>query len=108
MAEKTDEKKVVPEQDREFAKAADAVLRTEQGRKLWSLLAHRMGFFKSSIRRKADGEIASLSTEALEAQRLVYLELRTLPTYELLAAAEQLADPINNKVLVKPQEERKK
>jgi hypothetical protein len=108
MAEKKVEApKVVPDQDREFAKAADAVLRTDQGRKLWALLAKRMGFFKSSIRRKADGEIAVLSTEALEAQRLIYLELRALPTFELLIAAEALADPAN-KPLQKPQEERKK
>lgn len=107
MAEKAEEKKVVPEQDLEFAKAADIVLRTDAGRKMWGLLAKRMGFFASSIRRKADGEIAPLSTEALEAQRLIYLELRTLPTFELLIAAEGLVDPAN-KSLRKPQEERKK
>lgn len=110
MAEKKEEKpKVVPDQDREFAKAADAVLRTDAGRKLWGLLAKRLGFFASSIRRKADGEIAPLSTEALEAQRLIYLELRNLPTFELLIAAEGLVDPANKSLsAVKPQEERKK
>jgi hypothetical protein len=105
---KAAEIKVVPEQDREFARAADAVLRTEAGRKLWALLAKRMGFFTSSIRRTSAGEIAPLSTEALEAQRLVYLELRTLPTYELLIAAEGLADPTNKTLSAKPLEERKK
>lgn len=109
MAEKPkDVPKVVPDQDRDFAKAADAVLRTDAGRKFWGLLAKRMGFFASSIRRKADGEIAPLSTEALEAQRLIYLELRTLPTFELLIAAEGLVDPANKSMLPKSQEERKK
>lgn len=107
MEKKTEDVKVVPEQDIEFARAADIVLRTEAGRKLWALLARRLGFFSSSMRRKTDGEIAVLSTEALEAQRLIYLELRNLPTYELLAAAEALADPMNKSAHTK-KEERKK
>ncbi len=102
-----DKPMVVPEQDRDFASAADAVLRTEAGRKLWGLLAKRLGYFQSTMVRVRGGDIAPLSTEALSAMRDVYLDFRTLPTYELLAAAEALADP-QNKSAGKPQEERKK
>jgi hypothetical protein len=113
MAKKSEAKKaVVPVTDDEFAKAADAILKTDEGRKFWVCLARRLGFFQSDLARLRDGSIESLSTEALAAQRNVYLGLRKLPTYELLAAAESLADPENpvnrNSQAQKPQEERKK
>ena len=72
--------------------AVDAVLRTEAGIKLWAYLARRCGFFTSSLSRRTDGEIAELGTEAREAQRLIYLELRALAATELRAAAEKVAE----------------
>lgn len=106
MAEKKEEKKTVPVNE-DLGVAVDAVLRTEYGRKVWAHLAKRCGFFQSSLSRRADGEIAALSTEAKEAQRLIYLEFRDLASPELRAVAEQLAEfpPIVGK---KSEEERKK
>lgn len=85
------EKKVVPE-DATLRRDVDAILRTEPGRRFWAHLARRLGFYQSSLRRRPDGEVAALSTECLEAQRLVYLELRQIPSRALLTPAEELAE----------------
>lgn len=107
MAEEAKAKKVVvsPEEEK-LNKNIDEVLRTEAGRAVWAHLARRLGFFESSLSRKADGEVAVISTECKEAQRLVYIELRRRASRELLVVAEALAEaPVL--VAPKPEEERK-
>ena len=88
---KKEEKKVIPE-DKRLAYSFDSVLRTPEGQVVWAWLARRLGFFSTSLRQKADGEVAVLSTECREAQRLVYLEMRSIPTRELRAMAEEFAE----------------
>lgn len=105
MAEK-DSRKVVPNPEVErLAKSVDEVLRTEAGRALWVHLFHLCGYNTTSLSRKNDGEVAPLSTECKEAQRLVYIRLRGLASPELRAVVEQMAEaPV---AAPKPEEERK-
>jgi hypothetical protein len=68
-------------------------------------MANRCGFFQTSLTRKSDGEVAELSTECKEAQRLLYLELRRRAPRTLLREAEDLAERL---LTEKPKEEEKK
>ena len=107
MADKKEKrKKEVPGHaaDEKLNAQIDAVLRTEEGQAFWAHLANFCGFFVSSLKRKADGEIAVSTTECLEAQRNVYLQLRKRPSRELLRRAEDLAEAPPTK----PKEEGKK
>lgn len=72
--------------------AVDAVLKTENGKVLWAHLFDVCGYSISSLTKKLDGDVSVLSTECKEAQRLIYINLRKLPTRELLAAAEAVAE----------------
>ena len=84
--------KVIPE-DKKLGIAIDTVLRTEAGQLLWAHIAKKCGMFESSLSRNPQtGEINPLGTEAQEAQRFFYLELRKLATPGLLRTAEVLAD----------------
>ena len=100
-----EEKKVVPVNPREekLNRSIDEVLRTEAGRDVWAFIFNLCGYNTSSLTSKNDGEVAPLSTECKEAQRLVYIRLRNRASKELLAAVEQLAES----PIVKPEEERK-
>ena len=89
-----DEKKsVVNIQGDKLRAHIDAVLRTEAGRAVFAYLFRACGYNVSSIViNRVTGEIAPLSTECKEAQRLIYINLRQLASRELLAAAEELAE----------------
>ena len=110
-----EEKRKVPAnpEEEKLAQNIDEVLRTEAGRAFWAFLARRLGFFETSLVVRKDGEIAQLSTDCKEAQRLVYLELRRRASRELLAVAEQLAEtPVAvvaaaAAAALKPEEERR-
>lgn len=104
MADK--DKKVVPV-DLKLAKAVEIVAQGDAGRVLLAHLATRCGFFESSLSRRADGEIAPLATDAKEAQRLIWIELRRLLTPELRHAIEAFAEQ-SSTFVAQPQEERKK
>lgn len=103
--------KIVPGEGRSIGKSIDAVLRTDEGKDLFAHLANVCGFFVTSLTHKrSDGEVAVLTTECKEAQRLVYLDLRKLASRGLLAEAEALAeDPKPEPVVADkiPEEERK-
>lgn len=77
---------------RKLLAAVDQLLKTEAGREVWAHLYDACGFKKSSLTRVANGDVAPLSTECKEAQRLIYLDLRKLATPELLAKAEFFAE----------------
>ena len=82
-------------QERRLATVRGAIkemLRTPTGVIFWSHLFDLCGYNKSSLTRKLDGEIAPLSTECKEAQRLIYLELRKLAPPDLLMRAEDTAE----------------
>lgn len=68
--------------------AVDALLKTEEGRLVWGWFFERCGYNKPVLMRLAGGDVAPLSTEALAAQREVYVAARKLATPELLARAE--------------------
>lgn len=70
----------------------DSFLKSEEGRLLWAHIFNLCGYSKSSLTRMAGGDIAPMSTECKEAQRLVYIELRKLATPELLSSAEFFAE----------------
>lgn len=109
MANRLTALEVIERENAKLKAHVDAVLRTESGRVLWAQLAKALGFFGSSLIRKADGEIAPLATECKEAQRLIYLQLRQLPSRELLKQAEDLADaPLPPVVSAKSVEEERK
>jgi hypothetical protein len=74
--------------------AVDTVLRTEAGQLLWKWLFYRCGYNATSLVRKPDGEIAELATHCKEAQRLIYLQLRTLVSVELLHEVEIFAEKL--------------
>ena len=82
----------VNETEVKLRRSVDAVLRTEHGRALWAHLVVKCGFFETSLTRTSNGEVAPLSTECKEAQRLLYLNLRKLASPELRAVAETLAE----------------
>lgn len=86
----------------------DAVLQTESGREFVAWLHDACGFNVTSLVRQPDGEIAPLSTECKEAQRLVYLNIRKLATRELIVKAEDLAHDKHVVAAKKIEEERKK
>ena len=73
-------------------RAVDEVLKSAAGQIFWAHLFEISGYSVSSLTKKADGEIAELSTECKEAQRLLYINLRKLPSRELLRAAEAYAE----------------
>lgn len=87
----TEEKKIIVG-DAKLHEAVDTVLRTEAGRRVFAHLFHVCGYNVSSLSRKGDGEIAPIATECREAQRMVYIRLRNLASYDLLRAAEELAE----------------
>lgn len=72
--------------------AVDAVLKTEPGRVLWAHLFQVCGYNITSLEHRTDGELAPLATEAREAQRLIYIRLRSLPSRALREAAEIFAE----------------
>lgn len=72
--------------------AVDAMLRSEAGQIVWVHLFHLCGYNQSSLVRRSDGELAPLATEAQEAQRLVYLKLRSLASRGLLVKVEDDAE----------------
>jgi hypothetical protein len=84
--------KKIPVIDAKLHEAVDTILRTEAGRRVFAHLFHLCGYNVSSLVRQSDGEIALLSTECREAQRMVYIRLRNLASYDLLRAAEELAE----------------
>lgn len=87
------EKKVVSSKETNKLKiAVDEVLRTPHGRALWAHLFNQCGYNVTSLVRKVDGEMAPMATECKEAQRLVYINLRSLASPTLLAKAEELAE----------------
>lgn len=85
-------KKVVAVEEKGLRSHVNAVLQTESGKALWAHLFHECGYNVTSLTRKADGEVAALSTECKEAQRLIYIGLRKLADRGLLAKAEELAE----------------
>lgn len=74
--------------------AFDWLLRQENGRLVAGWLFDRCGYNRPTLmRRSSDGEVATLSTECLSAQRQVYLDFRKMVSApELLAAAEYEAE----------------
>lgn len=72
--------------------AVDEVLKTPAGRRVWAALFHACGYSVSSLTTRPDGEVAPLSTECKEAQRLIYINLRKLASRELLRGAEDFAE----------------
>jgi hypothetical protein len=72
--------------------AISVVLKSEHGKILWAHLFRECGYNLSSLTRKLDGEVAPLSTECKEAQRLIYINLRKLAPRELLIAVEDAAE----------------
>lgn len=72
--------------------AVDFMLKNEHGKIVWAYLFDACGYNVSSLTRKLDGDIATLSTECKEAQRLVYINLRKLASRELLVAVEDAAE----------------
>lgn len=72
--------------------AVSVVLKSEHGKIFWAHLFKECGYNLSSLTRKLDGEVAPLSTECKEAQRLIYINLRKLAPRELLIAAEDAAE----------------
>lgn len=72
--------------------AVDFILKNEHGKIFWAHLFRECGYNLSSLTRKTDGDIAVLSTECKEAQRLVYINLRKLASRELLVAVEDAAE----------------
>lgn len=108
MRELSIEKKVVKvdEVDAKIASAVDAVLRTAPGKVFWAYLHNLCGYNRSSLSRNPQsGEVNPLGTEAREAQRLIYINLRRLPTWELLRQAEELAE---KPPVAKPDEKERK
>ena len=75
-----------------FGQVIDNVLATDSGKRLFIWLRGRLGFTKSSLSRKRDGSVDEVATDALEAQRLIYLELRNAASLELLHPVEEMAD----------------
>jgi hypothetical protein len=103
--ERKEEKATIPH-DVSGDKAFKIMAETEAGRAVFAWLAQRCGWFQSSLTRKLDGEIASLSTEAKEAQRLIYQELRLKLPLELRHEIEKFAEtPV---AVADPKEERKR
>ena len=78
--------------ERRLRSAVDAVLKTEPGRVLWAHLFQVCGYNITSLEHRTDGELAPLATEAREAQRLIYIRLRSLPSRALREAAEIFAE----------------
>ena len=79
--------------DNELRRAVDFLLKNDQGRIFWSYLFNICGYNKPSLTRFAgNGDVAPMSTECKDAQRLIYLELRKLATPELLAKMEFQAE----------------
>lgn len=72
--------------------AVDAVLKTEPGQILWAHIFQICGYNSTSLEHRTDGELAPLATEAREAQRLIYIRLRSLPARALREAAENFAE----------------
>jgi hypothetical protein len=87
--------RTVPVNDKrtKLMKSVDAVLQTEEGRDLFIHLFNECGYNRSSLRlSRTTGELLPISTEAAEARRLLYIELRALASRDLLAVAERLAE----------------
>lgn len=72
--------------------AVNALLKTPHGRTFWAHLFEVCGYNVSSLTKRGDGDIAVLSTECKEAQRLIYINLRKLASRELLAPVEDAAE----------------
>ena len=68
--------------------AVDAILKTEEGRRVWGLLFRLTGYNQSSLIRRTDGEVSALSTECMEAQRLIYIKLRKKASLAVLLPVE--------------------
>lgn len=74
-------------------KAITNVLRTRDGKVLWAWLHQQCSFTRTVMRvSRTTGDVAPLSTEAAEAQRLIYLDLRNMVEWEVLRAAEEYAE----------------
>lgn len=92
MAEKkVPELRVIPK-DEAFEKMVRACAGNDAGREFMAWLARRCGQFQSSLTRKADGEVAELATEAKEAQRLIWVEVRDALSIEGRHGIESLAE----------------
>ena len=108
---KASEPKVVNAEAMEtFGQVVDGVLRTDAGKRFFIHMWNRCGFAKSSLVHKRDGDINEDSTKALEAQRLIYLEMRNAASLELLLPVEETAEQQARvkPLAAKPQEEVRK
>ena len=77
----------------ELHKSVDAVLRTPEGRALFAHLFNVCGYNRSStVADPANGAVLAESTAYNEARRGVYIHLRQLASYDLLKAAEEIAE----------------
>lgn len=90
---------VVPEnlEAKKLRKAFDEILQLKSGNGLvvWGYLHHVLGWNAPTIRiSRATGDLAPLSTEAAAALRDTYLEMRRIPTRELVVKAEELAETL--------------
>lgn len=89
-------------------RSVDAVLRTEEGRKLFAHLHLICGYSTTSIviDRQTGGALAE-ATVYNEARRGVYIYLRRLASYDLLKVAEELAERPAQSEIKKSNEEKK-
>jgi hypothetical protein len=81
----------------------DKVLATEEGKVMWKWFFDRLGYNKSTLMRRTDGEIAEVSTECLSAIRNAYLDARKLVSVETLVDAELYAE---HGIVIKKTEEK--
>jgi hypothetical protein len=81
------------DQSEKLHKSVDEVLRSEAGRTLFAHLFNICGYNASStVVNPVTGEVSPEATTYNEARRGVYLHLRRLASYDLLKAAEELAE----------------
>lgn len=79
------------EQER-LRRSVEAVLKTDAGKELWAWIYHRCGWASQILTVGKDGDIATINTECLAAQREVYRDLRQLAPRELRVRAEEFAE----------------
>ena len=85
--------RTIPDIHAQIRADVDSVLRTDAGKRVFAHLFRLCGYNVSSLTtNRTTGDIATLSTECKEAQRLVYISLRNLAAPDLRAAAEALAE----------------
>lgn len=89
---KKDANEVVKAYNDRVGRAIDVMLRTPEGREVFMHLFRVCGYNKTNLRRDAMGKVETDAMLFLEAQREIYISLRTLMSPELRVPMEAEAD----------------